>query len=345
MSPGGGGRTTLVTGVAGQDGVLLARELVRRGHRVVGTVEPGELVAAQGSPYLALDGLHLVEHDLRDTEGLARLLASERPSGVVNLAALSSVGASWADPGTVLEVNGAAVLRLLEALRAHRDATGDDVRLVQASTAEVHGSTTGLGPQGADADAPHRPRNPYALAKSLAHQAVVTWREAYALDACNVVLHNHESVLRPPRFVTRKITRAAAEIALGEREVLELGPLVVHRDWGAAEDTVRAMALVLEADEPRDYVVATGIARPLSDWLVTAFAAAGLGDPAPWVRQDPALVRPTDADQQVGDASRLRAELGWAPERTFDAVVRRMVEVDLERVRTGVEEDVRYLAW
>lgn len=319
-------RTALLTGVAGQDGLHLARLLQGRGHRVVGTVRPGD--PSTGAMAVYLDGVEVHELDLADTDGFAALLGASGATRVFNLAGFSSVGASWDHAALVAELNGAAVERMLAAVVAERDGSGRDVRLFQAGSAEETGDAA---------------TSPYALAKARARAAVVRARETDGLFAVAGVLHNHESPLRPVRFVTRKITRAAAGIALGLADDVHLGNLHVTRDWGAAGDHVAAMAAMLEADRPEDLVVATGVSHTLGDLLDVAFAAAGLGDPAPYVVQDPGLVRPADAPALVADTARTREVLGWAPTLDFEQVVTRMVEADLERLRTGVEERASYV--
>lgn len=319
------GRTALVTGVAGQDGIYLARRLLGLGFRVVGTEREA---AADQDLAVYLDGVELVQHDLRDDAGFRALLEQGRPDWVFNLAAFSSVGASWDQPDLVDDVNGAAVERMLQAMLDHRERHGVDLRFFQAGSAEELGAASA---------------SPYARAKARAHAATTRSREEHGLFACTAVLHNHESPLRPQRFVTRKITRAAAEIALGKRESVRLGNLEVSRDWGAASDYVGAMTRMLELDVATDLVVATGVTHTLRDLVEAAFAAAGVTDPWSYVVQDQALVRPADAPTLVADTSKTRRVLGWEPTLSFEQVVEHMVAVDLERLRTGVEESTDYL--
>ena len=190
---------------------------------------------------------------------------------------------------------------------------------------------------------PHHPRSPYASSKSFAHHLTVNYRESYGLFTCTGTLYNHESPLRGTQFVTRKITRAAAEIALGRRDELVLGNIDVRRDWGFAGDYVRSMHLMMQGADPTDFIVATGVSHPLSELLRVAFAAAGIDDPAPYVRQDPAYMRPADVPDLYGDATKAREQLGWEPTVGFRETIEHMVTVDLERLRTGVEEDPAYL--
>ncbi|MEV7398338.1 GDP-mannose 4,6-dehydratase [Aeromicrobium sp. NPDC092404] len=329
-------RTALVTGAGGQDGVLLARHLLAGGYRVVGTVQPG--ATAPMLPYL--DGVQLEPHDLRDAAGLDRLLAAHEPDEVYNLAGFTSVGASWDAEELVHEVNTAAVESMLDSLLAMRDRTGAAPRFFQASSSEVFGPRA---PNPQDESTPHAPASPYAVSKSRAQQATVRARQDHGLFACVGILYNHESPLRGAGFVTRKIVRAAVEISEGRRDAISLGNLDVSRDWGAARDYVTAMHLALGHDEPGDYVLATGVLRSLQDLLELAFGAVGIADPWPYVQQDPALMRKADAPGLSGDASRAREVLGWTAATSFEQLVAEMVEVELQRVRTGVEESAEYL--
>jgi GDPmannose 4,6-dehydratase len=323
----------LITGVNGQDGVHLVGAYAARGVPVVGTVLPG----AAESPYLA--GCPLESLDVRDTDAFTALIERHQPETVVNLAALSSIGRSWSTPELAAEVNGSAVVGLLGALRAFRDAHGWAPRFVQASTADIFGPPTTLP---LTEEAPHAPVSPYGIGKLVAHDAVVEAR-ADELFAVNAILFNHESPIRPAHFVVRKVARAAASIALGLSESVTLGTVGVRRDWGAAADHVRALWLMAEASEPRDYVVATGRSWSLAEVVELSFAAAGVSDPWAHVMQDPDLVRPADVPDLVGDPSRAARDLGWTPTISFDDLIARMVSVELQRLRSGVEDDPAYL--
>lgn len=321
--------TALITGIAGQDGVLLARHLLSDGYRVVGTRQPG--VPYTLEPYLA--GAEVVEHDLVDTPGLVRLLDHAKPDEVYNLAGFSSVARSWDMPELVHEVNAAAVERMLKVLQ------GTKARFFQASSAEMFGPDA---PNPQNEQTPLRPDNPYAESKARASAATSAARDA-GLFACVGILYNHESPLRDLHFVTRKITRAAVEIAAGLRDGVELGNLDITRDWGAARDYVRAMHASLTHDEPGDYVIATGRTHTLRDLVETAFGAAGVDDCWSRITQDPDLMRQSDIAARVGDPARARDVLGWEATMSFADLVRDMVDVDKRRVATGVEESLAYL--
>lgn len=335
-------RRALITGIGGQDGYLLARDLLAQGREVVGTVRPGTIWRHDVMTYLkGLDGLEVVEHDVRDGVGFSHLIEKHHFDEIYNLASFSSVGLSWDNAELVSEINGMAVLRMLEALRMYQDRHGSAPRLYQASTSEIFGLAD---EQPQTETTPHHPRSPYAVAKSFAHHLTVNYRESYGLFACSGILYNHESPLRGAGFVTRKITRAAAEIALGRRETVNLGNLDVRRDWGHALDHVRCMRLMLEAPDAMDYVVATGVPHRLEDFLTAAFQAAGLDDPWQYVVQDPDLMRPAEVMETRGDATKAREQLGWVPEIAFEAMVEEMVRVELLRVESGVEHSVDYVS-
>lgn len=315
--------TAVVTGVTGQDGTYLARSLVADGHRVVGVAAPD---AAAVGPYL--DGVEVVALDVRDGAALCRLVDETEPDEVYNLAAFSSVGRSWQEPELTHAVNTGPVVTLVDAAVRLRERTGRAPRIFQASSAEVRGGA---------AD------SPYARSKAEAEDVVRRAREELGLHAVCGILYNHESPLRTTAFVTRKITRAAAAIALGLEDTVTLGNLDVVRDWGFAGEYVEAMRLMLAADEPADLPIGTGVAHSLDDLLRTAFDAAGVDDPEKRVVQDPALVRPADTARFLADPAPARAALGWQARTTFEQLVTHMVDVDLRRLRTGVEDDPAYL--
>ncbi len=305
----------LITGIGGQDGSYLAERLVADGLEVHALV-----LAADGHPAHCPAEVVLHEGDLGDVEATRRLVRDVAPSEVYNLAAISSVAQSWEQPDRTAHVNGQAAVALMESARL-----AGDVRFVQASSAEIFGEPA-ESPQTEDTAV--RPVNPYGAAKAYAHLAARVCRQRDQ-HVSSVVLYNHESPRRPQRFVTRKITSTVAAIARGEADGLALGNLDARRDWGWAPDYVDAMVRAARADEPGDYVVATGTAHSVRELVAAAFAAAGIADWEPLVTQDPAFFRPADPTELVGDATRARELLGWAPTVAFEEVVRRMVAADL----------------
>jgi GDPmannose 4,6-dehydratase len=302
----------LITGITGQDGSYLAELLLRRGYEVHG-------LAREGSK--EIEAVHIHRGDLRDQDSLANALKRACPDEVYNLAAASSVAASWQDPALTGEITGLGVARLLEALRT----TCPQARLFHASSNEIFGAARGGS---ADETTPLAPRSPYGAAKAYAHHLVIGYRLAYGLFCCNGILFNHESPRRSERFVTRKITRGAAAISLGLADELRLGALDPQRDWGYAPDYVEAMWLMLQREQPEDYVLATGIAHSVRDCVTVAFGHVGL-DWRTHVKLDDAFKRPAEADALVGDASKARRDLGWEPRTRFETMIAQMVEDDL----------------
>ena len=311
----------LVTGVGGQDGSYLAERLVAEGVEVHALVHPDD-------PLPDRPGVTLHACDVADTARARSLVLDLAPDELYNLAAISSVARSWAEPDLVARVNGLAVADLLESARLAQEAAGHPVRFVQASSAEIFGSPA-TAPQ--DESTPIRPTNPYGAAKAYAHHLVGVYRER-GLHASALVLYNHESPRRPVQFVTRKITSGVAAIAQGRADVLRLGNLAARRDWGWAPDYVDAMVRSARAERADDYVVATGQSHAVRDLVATAFTHVGIEDWERFVEVDQALVRPTDATELVGDATRIRAALGWRPTATFHDVVARLVDADLRAV-------------
>jgi GDPmannose 4,6-dehydratase len=305
-----------VTGIGGQDGGYLAESLLAEGAEVHALVLPDE--AARGLGDVPSD---VVIHvgDVADVDATRALLTDLSPGRVFNLAAISSVAQSWEQPDLVARVNGTAAVGLLES--AYRVGA----RFVQASSAEVFGEPD-RSPQ--DESTPVRPLNPYGAAKAYAHLSVDVYRRR-GMHASSMVLYNHESPRRPARFVTRKITSTVAAIAQGRADRLVLGNLDARRDWGWAPDYVDALVRASAAPEGGDYVVATGVAHSVRDLVAAAFARVGIADWEHLVEVDPAFVRPADATELVGDASKARRDLGWEPTVDFEELVGRMVDADL----------------
>ena len=307
--------TAFITGIGGQDGSYLAERLLADGMEVHALV-----LEADGHPAHCPDEVVLHAGDLGDVEATRRLVREIAPREVYNLAAISSVAQSWDEPDRTAHVNGLAAVALMESAREV-----DGVRLVQASSAEIFGDAA-TSPQ--DEATPIAPVNPYGAAKAFAHLSARVFRQR-DLHVSSAILYNHESPRRHPRFVTRKITSTVAAIARGEADELVLGNIDVRRDWGWAPDYVDAMVRAARADEPGDYVVATGRSHSVRDFVAAAFAAAGIDDWEHLVQQDASFFRPADPAELVGDASRARDELGWAPTVDFAEIVRRMVAADL----------------
>jgi GDPmannose 4,6-dehydratase len=315
-------RIALVTGIAGQDGFYLSNLLRSKGYEVHGVELPGRPVP----PGLCQK---VYTADIGADCGLNEILAEAQPDEVYNLAGMSRVSDSFEHPIEFALTNGVGAIRLLDAIRRHRERTGRDIRFYQASTSEMFGSTGALPQTEAS---PYHPRSPYACSKILAHLQTINYREAYGLFACCGIMFNHESPRRPEHFVTRKITSAAARIKLGSQVQLALGNIDVRRDWGFAGDYVEAMWLMLQQDRPEDYVIATGETHSVREFGEAVFAHHGL-DWASHVVSDPALFRPTELQSVCGDASKADRELGWRPRVTFHELVRMMADDDLERLQ------------
>ena len=310
-----------ITGVTGQDGSYLAERLLGEGVEVHGLVYP----PAAESP--AVEGVVAHQGDLADADAVRRLMLDLAPDTVYNLAGISSVAQAWEQPGLTARLTGLAALELMESALQAQEASGRQVRFVQAASAEIFGEAE-LSPQ--DESTPIRPVNPYGAAKALAHLSAHVYRQR-GLHAVSCILYNHESPRRPARFVTRKITRAAALIAQGRLDRLTLGNLDARRDWGWAPDYVDALVRAAQHDQPLDYVVATGVAHSVRDFVDAAFARVGIGDWSELVDTDTELLRTGDPTDQCGDSTRAHDVLGWRPTVTFEELVGRMVDVDLDR--------------
>jgi len=315
-------RTALITGVSGQDGSYLAELLLAEGYTVVGAVRPGR----EPGPFVPA-AVSLVEADLLDTASLHRAMADVAPDELYHLAAPTFVPDSWRDPTETVQAVAAGTAALLAAAVAQPAERRP--RVFVAATSEIFGDA-GVSPQ--DETSPMRPRTPYGVAKLAGHGLVGALRAHHGLFAVSGILYNHESPRRPARFLPRKVTAGAAAIAAGQADDLVLGDLRAVRDWSHAADIMRGAWLALQADEPQDYVLASGVGRTVGDLVDTAFAAVGL-EPAKYVTVDPALVRPPEATPPVGDPTRARRDLGWEPRYSFDALVAEMVAADVAALR------------
>jgi GDPmannose 4,6-dehydratase len=320
-------KRALVTGITGQDGAYLAELLMARGYDVFGLMRrsssfnTGRIDHLYQDPHESAVRLRLCFGDLTDASSLNRLLGEVQPDEIYHLGAQSHVRVSFDIPEYTGDVTALGTVRLLEAMRQQES----DARFFQASSSELFGKVLET-PQ--NESTPFYPRSPYAAAKAYAYHITRNYREAYGIFACNGILFNHESPLRGETFVTRKITRAATRIKLGLQDKLYLGNLDARRDWGFAGDYVEAMWRMLQADEPDDYVVATGETRSIREFLDATFALVDL-DWHEYVELDERYTRPTEVDELLGDASKVRDRLGWRPTVDFRELVKMMVESDL----------------
>lgn len=318
-------RNALVTGITGQDGAYLAQLLLDKGYRVVGLHRRSSTTNTWRLQELGvLDKIELVEGDLGDSSSLEAAIDNAEPDEVYNLAAQSFVASSWGQPLYTADVTAMGVLRLLEAVRR----VNNKIRFYQASSSEMYGQVEEIPQREAT---PFHPRSPYGVSKVFGYWITRNYRESYEMFACNGILFNHESPLRGIEFVTRKITDGVARIKLGLATELRLGNLSAKRDWGFAGDYVRAMWLMMQQDEPGDYVIATGESHEVGEFVQLAFEAVGL-DWRQYVVQDPKYMRPAEVDALLGDSTLARNVLGWTPSTTFAGLIEMMVRADLTRL-------------
>lgn len=316
----------LITGITGQDGSYLAELLVDKGYDVVGLHRRSSTVTFERISHL-MDKITLVPADLLDEASMIRVLRQYKPHEVYNLAAQSFVQTSFAQPILTGEVTALGVARLLDAILL----TDPSIRFYQASSSEMFGKVVEV-PQ--RETTPFYPRSPYGVAKVYGHWMTVNYRESYGLHASSGILFNHESPRRGLEFVTRKVTFSAAAIKLGLQAKVKLGNLDARRDWGFAADYVRAMWLMLQQENPRDYVVATGETHPVRELCQIAFDQVGL-DWEDHVEVSEEFLRPAEVDLLIGDATKASQTLGWKPEVNFDTLIRTMVDSDLRELSSG----------
>lgn len=352
-------KTALITGITGQDGAYLAEFLLNKGYRVHGVKRRSSLINTDRIDHLYQDphekNVKFTLHygDMTDSSNLIRIVQETQPDEIYNLAAMSHVRVSFDTPEYTANADGIGTLRLLEAIRILKMEA--KVKFYQASTSELYGLVQQV-PQ--NEKTPFYPRSPYAVAKLYAYWIVVNYREAYNIFACNGILFNHESPLRGETFVTRKITRAVAAIALGQQDTLYLGNLNAQRDWGHAKDYIEAMWLMLQKDKPEDFVIATGITTPVREFVRMAFAEAGveiifqgngineegfvvsssnpqfnLSKGKKVVAVDPSYFRPTEVDLLIGDATNAKTKLGWNPKYDLRMMIKEMVASDLKSLQ------------
>ncbi len=318
-------KTAFITGITGQDGSYLAEFLLEKGYRVVGMTRRTSTDAHERIRHLA-DRIDIVSGDLLDQMSMTKIIGDAAPDEVYNLAAQSFVPTSWDQPVLTGEFTALGVTRVLEAVRA----VNPKIRFYQASSSEMFGKVHEV-PQ--RETTPFYPRSPYGVAKVYGHWITVNYRESYNLFATSGILFNHESPRRGREFVTRKITDGVARIKLGLASELRLGNLDAQRDWGFAGDYVRAMWMMLQHHEARDFVIATGRTHAVRDFVRLAFAAADIPDYERYVVLDSRFVRPAEVDLLVGDPGEAKRLLGWEPEVPFEALVEMMVRADLDRLK------------
>jgi GDPmannose 4,6-dehydratase len=327
-------KRALITGITGQDGSYLTELLLGKGYEVHGIIRRSSVFNTDRIDHLYRDfhdpraRMFLHYGDFSDSPGLRRILQRVMPGEVYNLGAQSHVKVSFEQPEYTSNVDALGTMRLLEAVRDVREESGKEIRLYQAGTSEMFG----VAPPPQSESTPFYPRSPYAAAKAYAHWITVNYREAYGLFAVNGILFNHESERRGETFVTRKITRAATRIRLGLQDKLFLGNLEARRDWGHASDYAEAMWLMLQRQEPEDFVVATGESYSVREFVRRVFGRLGL-DWEERVEIDPRYFRPTEVEELRGDATKAREKLGWEPRVGTDELVRRMVDHDYELAR------------
>lgn len=325
-------KKALITGITGQDGSYLAELLLKKGYEVHGIMRRSSSFSTSRIEHIYQDPheshLRLFLHygDLSDSENIRKLIFKIQPDEFYNLGAQSHVKVSFEIPEYTVNVDGLGVLRVLDAIKDFEDHTGKKIKFYQASSSEMFGATK--PPQ--SEITPFHPRSPYGCAKVFAYHIVRNYREAYGIFACNGILFNHESPRRGGTFVTRKITQGIAKIKRGEADKIYLGNLEARRDWGYAPEYCEAMWMMLQQDEPDDYVIGTGESHSVKDFVIAAFKAAGINDWEKYIDIDPKYYRPAEVDSLIADTKKAKEKLGWEPKVKFDELVKIMVEADVK---------------
>ena len=325
-------KKALITGITGQDGSYLAEFLLKKGYEVHGIIRRSSTFSTSRIDHIYQDphhpnrSLHLHYGDLTDAENIRKLIYKIEPDEIYNLGAQSHVRVSFEIPEYTANITGLGVLRVLDAIRDYQDHTGKKVKMYQASSSEMFGSA--LPPQ--HEETKFSPRSPYGCAKVFAYHAVRNYRESYGMFAVNGILFNHESPRRGGTFVTKKITKGVADIVAGKAEKIYLGNLDARRDWGYAPEYCEAMWVMLQQDEPDDFVIGTGQSHSVKDFLIKAFEVAGITDWEKYVEIDPKYYRPAEVDSLIADTRKAKEKLGWEPKVKFDELVKIMMEEDLK---------------
>lgn len=321
-------KRALITGITGQDGSYLAELLLKKGYQVFGMVRRSSTENFERIEHIR-DQITLIQADLLDQMSLISAISESQPDEIYNLAAQSFVPTSWTKPVLTAEFTALGVTRILEAMRMVKK----DAKFYQASSSEMFGKVKEV-PQ--NENTPFHPRSPYGVAKVYGHFITVNYRESYDMFACSGILFNHESPRRGLEFVTRKVTDGVARIKLGIQKELALGNLDAKRDWGYAGDYVEMMWMMLQQDEPDDYVIATGETHSVQELVQVAFDYVGLNW-QDYVRIDPRFVRPAEVDLLIGDSSKAKEKLGWQPKVSFEELIRMMVDSDLQAVQKQID--------
>lgn len=326
-------KTALITGINGMDGSHLADFLLEKGYTVYGLERRSS--GENRINVKHLEGkIHFVKGDLTDQNSLLRALKESKPDEVYNLAAQSFVGESWNTPEQTSNVTGLGVLRMLEAIREYGH---EKIKFYQASSSEMFGR---MVENPAKETTPFYPRSPYGVSKLYGHWITKNYRESYNMFACSGILFNHESERRGYEFVTRKISDGVAKIYLGLADHISLGNLDAKRDWGYAPDYVEAMWLMLQQDKADDYVIATGETRSIREFLDKAFSYVGITDWSSYIKQDPRFMRPAEVDVLRGDYNKAKKELGWEPKTSFNDMVKKMVDNDINKLKNYTWETI-----
>lgn len=322
-------KTALVTGITGQDGAYLANFLLDKEYQVYGMLSRRTNQSFENLEWLGIkDKVSLIYGDLTDQSSIINAIQVSQPDEFYNLAAMSFVGSSWSEPVHTSLVNGIGVLNCLESIKTIKR----DVRMYQASTSEMYGLQQN-GDGFRDENTPLIPRSPYGVAKLFGHQMTRNYRESYDMFCCSGILFNHESPLRGLEFVTRKITDGVAKIVTGKEDFITLGNLDAYRDWGFAGDYVEAMWLMLQQDDPEDFVIATGETYSIHEFLQKSFEQVGIEDYEKYVKQDERYMRPAELDVLKGNPSKAIDKLGWKVETDINSLVKMMVDADVDRQR------------
>ena len=321
-------KTALITGILGQDGPYLAKLLLEKDYKVYGLIQRYSNPNFSNTDYLNVtEKIDFISGDMTDEGSLMNIIKSINPNEVYNLAAQSFVGASWDQSKLTTEVNSLGVLYLLNAIKFFSPTT----KFYQASTSEMFGNSNDNGLQ--TENTPFHPRSPYAISKLYAYWMAINFKESYGMFCANGILFNHESPIRGIEFVTRKVTDGVAKIKLGLAEEIRLGNLDSKRDWGFAGDYVEAMWLMLQQDEPDNYIVSTGVTHSIRDLLTVAFEHVGISDWEKYVKLDPRFKRPAELHILQGKSDKAKEKLGWQPKVGFEELVKMMVDADMERVK------------